>query len=130
MIFVDTSVWIAFLRNGTRPVVDELRLLIDADEVALASIVRLEILGGTSSKMLPTLRRTLAAVPTFYPSSGTWSLLETWIDRTVRAGQCFGAADLLIAALANEQRSSVWSLDADFERMAKLGLVRVHRTSS
>lgn len=123
MIFVDTSVWIDAYRGGVRaaPLAD----LLDRRAVALASIVRLEILGGASKATLPQLRRTLSALPTFAPSADTWTLLDRWIERTVAAGEQFGAADLVIAALASERGGQIWSLDADFARLAKLRLVRL-----
>jgi predicted nucleic acid-binding protein len=34
--------------------------------------------------------------------------------------------DLVIGALATETRALVWSLDADFERMGQIGLVRLY----
>ena len=52
--------------------------------------------------------------------------MEGRIERAVSAGRRFGAADLLIAAVAAENGLSVWSLDGDFAEMTKPGFVRVH----
>ena len=125
MIFVDTSVWIDAFRGG--PHAKRLSELLDRRSVALACLVRLEILGGVSKSTLPRLRRMLSALPTFAPSADTWSLLDRWTERAVAAGERFGAADLVIAALASERGGQVWSLDGDFARMAALRFVRLWR---
>lgn len=126
MIFVDTSVWVAAFRRRTSREAGHLTVLLDRDEVALAEPVRLELLLGASRRDLPRLRRTLSALPVFQPGASTWALIDVWIDRAVAAGQRFGFADLLIGAVAAEMQGSIWSLDRDFERMAKLGFVGAH----
>lgn len=126
MIFVDTSVWVAAFRQAESREALHLSELLDLDEVALASVVRLEILAGTSRKDLLRLRRNLAALPTFFPSRATWSMMEKWVEHAASAGQRFGVADLLIGALAQECGASVWSLDSDFARLAALGLISLH----
>lgn len=127
MVFVDSSVWIAALRDADAPVTPGLRTLLEEDEVALAAPVRLELLSGTSVSDLPRLRRTLDSLPLFYPSEEAWTLIESWIDRAVATGHRFGVGDLLIGAIASEQSSPVWSLDGDFERMARLGFLGLYR---
>lgn len=126
MILVDTSVWIEAFRRARGPQAEHLRILLDAAEVAMTPPVRIEILSGSSTADLPRLRRTLSALPLFVPGTQTWERMEGWIERAVQAGCRFGAADLLIAAVAAENDLSVWSLDGDFAAMAKLGFVRVH----
>ncbi|HEY0782987.1 MAG TPA: PIN domain-containing protein [Thermoanaerobaculia bacterium] len=127
MIFVDTSVWVAALRAGEGREADHLRQLLDTHEVALAIVVKLEILSGASRHDRPRLKRTLSALPTFFPSGATWPIIEGWLELASNGGQKFGIADLLIGALAAETRSTLWSLDSDFERLADLGVVRLHR---
>lgn len=128
MILVDTSVWVQALRRGSSAEALHLKALLDADQVALCGPVRIELLGGASTAEIPRLRRVLSALPVFLPTPETWKTLESWVEKSVRAGQRFGIADLLIAGLAAENDLEVWSLDADFARMARLGFIRSHET--
>jgi predicted nucleic acid-binding protein len=126
MIFVDTSIWVEALRQGESPEAQHLSALLDDRAVALAVPVRIEILAGASTEDRVKLRRTLSALPLFHPAGSTWRLVESWIDRASAAGERFGFADLLIGAIAAEQEGELWSRDADFQRMARVGLVRLH----
>jgi predicted nucleic acid-binding protein len=126
MIVVDTSVWVAALRTARSPEAATLEALLDADEVALAVPVRTEILSGASSRDRTALRKALSGLPVLYPTDDTWRLIDQWIDRAGAAHQRFGQGDLLVGALAREAGSLVWSLDADFDRMRRLGLVDLY----
>ena len=53
-------------------------------------------------------------------------MIERWVTEAADKGQRFGVGDLLIAALAAERNALVWSLDADFERLARLKLVQLY----
>ena len=123
MIVVDTSVWVAALRHSASSHAKVLQQLLDADEVALAVPVRVELLSGASRRDRPRLRRALSALPLVYPTDDTWATIDRWVNQAGEAGQLFGVGDLLIGALAVESGSLVWSLDADFARMQRLKLV-------
>lgn len=127
MIFVDTSVWVAALRRRESPEAQRLDGLLEGDEVALAAPVKFEILAGASLNERRRLKRVLSALPTFFPSDRTWSLLDSWLDIGGAEGERFGFADSLIAALAAEQAAPIWSLDGDFRRMARLRFVEVYQ---
>lgn len=130
MILVDTSVWVQALRERESDEAFELTRLLDEDLVALAAPVRIEVLSGASLRDLATLKRVLSALPVLYPERSTWNLAASWIDTATQRGERFGLADLLIGAQATESDASIWSLDRDFERLAKLDLIRLHRPSN
>jgi predicted nucleic acid-binding protein len=127
LIVVDTSIWIASFRSASSDEARHLSSLLESDQVALAAPVRIEILSGASLSDGKRLRRVLSALPVFFPTEATWELMDSWLDVAKQAGDNFGVADLLIAALASEQAASVWSLDSDFPRMAKLGLIKIYQ---
>ena len=125
MIVVDTSVWVAALRKAG----DEARVLatlLDADEVLLTVPVRVELLSGASARDRPRLRRALSALPLAYPTDETWGVIDGWIEQAAAGGERFGVGDLLIGALAAESGALVWSLDGDFARMQRAGLVELY----
>lgn len=100
--------------------------LLDLDAVAVPVPVRIEILAGCKPKEQAGMRQMLSALPTFYPSSSTWTSLDHWIETATRSGHQFALGDLLIAAITAEQKGRVWSLDEDFTRLKKLKLVEVY----
>jgi predicted nucleic acid-binding protein len=127
VIVVDTSVWIAALRQPAFPDGGVLRSLIDADLVALPVPVRTELLIGTGGRTRDRLARTLGALPLLYPTDQTWYTIDDWSARAGKRGERFSLGDLLIGALAADQQALVWSLDEDFKRLAGLGLVQMYR---
>src|SRR5262249_9220548 len=100
--------------------------LLDDDCVALAAPVRIELLSGVSQKKHGMrLKRLLDAVPTFRTTNVTWDTAEQWAMAGASRGQRFGAADLIIAAIAFENHGELWALDGDFDRMARLGFIQL-----
>lgn len=125
MIIVDTSVWIAADR-GNATHAETLNELLTADEVVVALPVRLELRAGVAQQKRKALLKGLSALPLARPTEDTWTQVEAWADEAAENGEHFHQADLMIAALADELGALVWSLDKDFERMARLKFVRLY----
>jgi predicted nucleic acid-binding protein len=126
VIVVDTSVWVAAQRQPAGDTARTLLSLLDADEVALALPVRLELWAGIAKSDRRRFERAFSALPVLIPTDDTWQPLGDWIARAADAGQRFAITDLLIARLADEIGGLVWSLDSDFERLARLKFVRMY----
>jgi hypothetical protein len=126
VILADTSIWIDFFRGKNKPLGARVQELLDLDELILAAPVRLEILSGCSPTNFSKIRRLLSALPVFYPHESTWLRLDEWIADAISAGQRFGVGDLVIASIAVDQKSLLWSLDTDFVRMKKLGWLQLY----
>lgn len=127
MILVDTSVLIPILRSAPSSEATVFWQLVDADLVALPSIVRHEVRAGLSRHNRRKVLDLLSALPVGAPSEETWKRVEEWTDRAADAGERFSLPDLLIAAIADELGALVWTLDKDYERMEKLKFVRLYR---
>jgi predicted nucleic acid-binding protein len=127
LILVDSSVWIDFFSSAGGDAGDELRRMIEeAEPVALAGAVVAEVLQG--------LTRDVNVIENFLRQ---WDLLEpAGFDTYARAAAIFRTArrngitvatiDALIAAIAIENRASLFTLDKDFSRLAPLAGLRLH----
>lgn len=124
---VDTSVWVAALRQPGSEEADILRGLMDADLVAMPVPVRTELLIGAGGRTRDRLARTLAALPMIYPTDETWHTIDAWTATAREHGERFSLGDLLIGVLAAREQALVWSLDEDFRRLAALDLVKLYR---
>lgn len=121
MILIDTSVWIDFFRSRPGRAGNELRRMIaDAEPFALAGVVVAEILQG--------LTRDVARIERYL---SMWQFLEPVGFSTYReAAAIFRLArsrsvslstiDTLIAAIALDHGAALFTLDADFNRIARL----------
>ena len=123
MIVVVTSVWIDAHRRPHGKLARTLNALLDADEVALALPVRLELVAGVSRRDRAALLRGLSALPLVRPTDETWNLVERWIPLAADKGYRVGLTDWLIAALASEIGALVWSLDEYFKTLERLKVV-------
>ena len=123
MIAVDTSVWIAALRDDGSREATVLAELLDADEVLLPIPVKIELLSGTSKRDRTAMASGLEALPVAYPNFETWRTIVNWTGLASDAGVAFGVGDLLIAAIAAENGASLWSLDSAFDRLERMRLI-------
>jgi predicted nucleic acid-binding protein len=130
VIVVDTSVWVDVLRRPASRRAATFHSLLDADEVALALPVRVELMSGVATHHRRPLRRALSALPVVMPTDETWRLIEGWVEPAAERGVRFSVTDLLIAALAHELTALVWSIDSDFASMAGLGFVQLYDDAS
>ena len=128
MILVDSSVWVDFFSSKPGRGGGELRRMIEESEpFALTGVVVAEVLQG--------LTRDASRVEGFLAQ---WDMLEpegfetyrqaAAMYRTARArGISLTTIDTLIAAIALEHGASVFTLDQDFSRLARITGLAVYR---
>lgn len=121
MILVDSSVWIDFFSASPGQGGAELRHMIEEGELfAITGVVVAEILQGLT-KDWGSIEQYLAQWDVIEPRG-----FETYREaaRIYRAGRARGNAlttiDTLIAAIALEHGASVFTLDQDFSRIARI----------
>lgn len=122
MILVDTSVWIDWLRRGTRPATRVLDRLIDEDDIVLAAVVVQELLQGARGEPpLAELRASFDSMPLLLPTQRTYTEAGAlyarcrWVGITPRSPH-----DCLIAQTAIEHGVPLLQDDRDFESIARV----------
>jgi predicted nucleic acid-binding protein len=128
LILVDSSVWVDFFSSSPGRAGAELRRMIDESEpFALTGVVVAEVLQG--------LTRDAGRIEQFLV---LWDMLEPTgfatyreaaaIYRGARAkGISLTTIDTLIAAIALEHGTSVFTLDQDFSRIARITRLALYR---
>jgi predicted nucleic acid-binding protein len=121
LILVDSSVWVDFFSSSAGRAGAELRRMIeDSEPFALTGVVVAEVLQGLT-RDAGLIERLLAQCDLLEPMG-----YETYREaaRIYRSGRARGISlttiDTLIAAIALEHGASVFTLDRNFSRMARI----------
>ena len=127
MILVDTSVWIDFFSSSPGRAGRELRRLIDEVEpFALTGFVVTEILQGLT-RDVSRIERFLSMWDLLGPRDFSTYREAAAISRLARSkGISLTTIDTLIAAIALDHRASLFTLDKDFSRVARITALRLH----
>ena len=127
MILVDTSVWIDFFSRSPGRAGSELRRMIDEVEpFALTGVVVAEVLQGLT-RDVNRIERYLSLWETLEPRGFSTYREASAISRLARSkGISLTTIDTLIAAIALEHQASLFSLDKDFSRIARITALRLH----
>ncbi len=123
MVVADTSIWISFFNRPSSVEKQVLDDLLDRDQIVLVGVVLTELLQGVRSPaQRNTLRNALEALPYIEVTFDTWIAAGDLSFTLLRKGITVAIPDLLIATLALEHSWSVYSLNADFQRIPGLSL--------
>jgi predicted nucleic acid-binding protein len=127
LILVDTSVWIDFFSSSPGRAGSELRRMIDEVEpIALTGIVVTEVLQGLT-RDVNRIERFLSMWDLLEPRGFSTYREAAAIPRLARSkGISLTTIDTLIATIALEHRASLFSLDKDFSRIARITTLRLH----
>ncbi len=128
MILVDTSVWIDFFSSSPGRAGSELRRMVDEVEpLALTGVVVMEVLQGLT-RDVNRIERYLSLWEMLEPLGFSTYREASAISRLARSrGLSLTTIDSLIAAIALEHQASLFSLDKDFSRVARITALRLHR---
>jgi len=127
LILVDTSVWIDFFSSSPGRAGRELRRMIhEVEPFALTGVVVTEVLQGLT-RDVNRIERYLSMWELLEPTGFSTYREASAISRLARArGISLTTIDTLIAAIALEHQASLFSLDKDFSRVARISALRLH----
>ncbi len=125
MVVVDTAVWVDFFRGTNEPARAVLRNLIRSQEAVLTGVVLAEVLQGVRSPQEATrVRSQFISLPYLEATRETWSDAGSLSAELRRKGVTLPLSDLVIATLAVEHDTEVFTTDAHFGKIPGLKLYR------
>lgn len=114
-ILVDTSIWIKFFREIQALESVHLDELLQVRGVRTCAPVHAEVLSGApSQRERSRLRDFFSAIPTLELPADLWEEVEEARFQLARRGRQTSLIDLMIACVAREHQTPLWSLDEDF----------------
>lgn len=121
LVLIDTSVWILALRKFPSPLVkNEVEHLLAENRVAIAPMIRLELLGGTKSvNEFNRLKSRLDALHQIPTNEANWELATQLSFKLRQKGKVIPCTDILIGAAAIITNCLLLHADRHFDLMAE-----------
>jgi len=121
MVLVDTSVWIAFFREGSSPPARKLDMLLEEGEACICGLIEAELLPGLQRKDRARLRTLMAGLPCLETATDIWTAVAYIQERSLAQGLGpFSIPDLIVAAVALRHKVPLFSLDKHFLSIARV----------
>ena len=120
-VLIDTSIWVEYFRDRNHKLVAAVKDLIMNQHALLCGVVLSELLAGVKVKKdREALKQTLDALEYTEASRSTWISAGEMSSRLRRQGIGVPLTDLLLAALALENGSDIFTLGNHFDRIPEV----------
>ena len=121
MVLVDTSVWIAFFREGSSSAAKKLDALLEECEVCICGLIEAELMPGIHKKDRARVRSLMTGLPCLETAVDIWNDVTDIQDRSLAQGLGpFSIPDLVVAAVALRHNVALFSLDKHFLSIARV----------
>ena len=129
-VLVDTSIWSLALRRSNaspHPATAELAEIIREGRALMLGVIRQELLSGVRNpRQFESLRLHLRAFADIMIDADDYEQAASFCNRCRSKGIQGGAIDFLICAVAARRQVSIFTVDDDFERYAKVLPLTLH----
>jgi predicted nucleic acid-binding protein len=133
-VLVDTPVWSLAYRRAAptaNPTAAELASLIREGRAVMMGPVRQELLSGVRAAVqFNLLRDSLRAFPDLSIVTPDHEFAATFFNRCRSRGVQGSHTDFLICAVAARRQMSIFTVDRDFDRFARILPIRLHHLAS
>lgn len=121
MVLVDTSVWIAFFRDGSSSAAKKLDALLEEGEACICGLIEAELLPGLHKKDRARVRSLMTGLPCLETAADIWKDVTDIQERSLAQGfGPFSIPDLVVAVVALRHRVSLFSLDKHFLSIGRI----------
>ncbi len=116
MFFIDSSVWIEYLRpKGSAKIKEKVRGLLEAGVVVVCGVIVIEILRGAKNKRdFERLYESLSSLPQFPIDEEVIKRASRWGFEMAQKGKIVSTTDLIIASTAYK-KAKLLHIDSDFK---------------
>lgn len=122
LVVVDTSIWIAYLRDRQSSITDTVEHLLNQARVASAAIILAELThGARTTREADRLRAYFRPLHWIASQDAHWETAGILASQLRRRGKNTNLTDCYIAALATSAEAAIYSLDKHFGWIADLG---------
>ncbi len=120
MFFIDSSVWIEYLRpKGSAKIKEKVRELLELGVVVVCGIVLVEILRGAKNKIdFDQLYDTFFSLPQIPINEEVLKRASKWAFEMDRKGKVVSTTDLIIASAAYK-KARLLHIDRDFKMIGE-----------
>jgi tRNA(fMet)-specific endonuclease VapC len=118
-ILVDTSAWIEFFRKKESSVSSRLREYLKLNQACYTGPIAVELYqGAKTSKEVEVIDQLLQAIHYIEITRSHYHHAGQISHKAARSGNIFSTVDLILAAVAHDERLNLLSLDTHFKQIS------------